>query len=46
MITDHLLTHSGQRPHTCKECGQNFVTLNNLRSHQKRHQAAQKVSKR
>ena len=36
-LQQHLLTHTGKRPHQCPECPKSFYSANDLRRHSRTH---------
>ena len=36
-LQQHLLTHTGKRPHHCPECPKSFYSANDLRRHSRTH---------
>ncbi|KFM67037.1 Chorion transcription factor Cf2, partial [Stegodyphus mimosarum] len=36
-LRDHMLTHTGERPHSCPYCGRRFAQKSSMRRHAMRH---------
>jgi uncharacterized Zn-finger protein len=38
ILQDHVLTHRGERPWACSECGRRFTRKNDMTRHEKTHE--------